>query len=361
MLAVAARAAAILLLSVVSTTDGSSGGGGGGGSTPPPCALAQRTSTVSATHDGQVIEGLSVAVSNGSAISVHGFKRVTIRNVELTFGPHAQGIEFSAADGITIVNASLRLVGAPTAAGALPSASAVAIGGSDSADVRIERVRAEGCSAGVYLLQCPGARLSEIEAHNMRGPMPRGQCVQMDKCNSSVLSDFSCENDNSSYTEDNINIFESTNVTVRRGLIDGNNSPSGDGVMFECGDKAHAFMTSGLVEDVDAIHQGNGCFGGWGVSGLEFRNCRVMSTHCVGWAGRAKPSSGALVFAGGTEGGANGQPSSGLRIVNGSYHDLCKQNLVWPGSAFVQTELVDSGAFEPRPPLRLEFCWVRAA
>eukprot|EP01047_Picozoa_sp_COSAG01_P060446 COSAG01_NODE_7409_length_3218_cov_8.315948_3_plen_130_part_00 len=84
-------------------------------------------------------------------------------------------------------------------------------------------------------------------------------------------------------------------VTVRRGLVDGNNSPSGDGIMYECGNKAHAYVTSGLVEDVDAIHQGNGCFGGWGVSGLIFRNCRAARTHCGGWAGRAKPSSGALV------------------------------------------------------------------
>jgi len=93
---------------------------------------------------------------------------------------------------------------------------------------------------------------------SLLGPFPRGQCVQFDKCNNSILEDFSCENDNSSYTEDNVNVFESNNVTVRRGLIDGNNSPSGDGVMYECGDKAHAYMTSGLVENVDSVHQGNG-------------------------------------------------------------------------------------------------------
>ena len=51
----------------------------------------------------------------------------------------------------------------------------------------------------------------------MRGPFPRGQCVQFDKCNSSVLEDFSCENDlNRSWTEDNVNVFESDNVTLRR-------------------------------------------------------------------------------------------------------------------------------------------------
>ena len=42
-------------------------------------------------------------------------------------------------------------------------------------------------------------------------------------------------------------------------------------------------MTQGLVEDVDTIRQGNGCFGGWGVSGLTFRNVRATQTHCDGW------------------------------------------------------------------------------
>jgi hypothetical protein len=81
-----------------------------------------------------------------------------------------------------------------------------------------------------------------------------------------------------------------------------------------------------------------------------------MATHCDGWAGRKAPSSGALVFAGGNEGGANGQPSSGLRIINATYFQLCKQNLVWPGSAFVETEL-KAAPFVPRSPLRLAFCW----
>ena len=126
--------------------------------------------------------------------------------------------------------------------------------------------------------------------------------------------------------------------------------------MYECGDKAHAYVTSGLVEDVDAIHQGNGCFGGWGVSGLVFRNCRASQTHCSGWAGRGKPSSGALVFAGGTEGGKDGQASSGLQIVNGSFFELCRRNLVWPSTAFSERELTQRN-FTARKPLRLQFCF----
>ena len=158
-----------------------------------------------------------ISVTSGAAITVSGFKDVTIRNVLITFGPSAKGISFGSAPGLTITNASLQLVGAKTSSGALPSASAVAIAGSGSANVRIDGVRVEGSSSGVYLLSCPGAHVSRVEGHNMRGPMPRGQCLQFDKSNNSLLEDFSCENDNSSFTEDNINVFESNNVTVRRG------------------------------------------------------------------------------------------------------------------------------------------------
>jgi hypothetical protein len=51
----------------------------------------------------------------------------------------------------------------------LPSSSAVAISGSSSTAVNISRVRAEGTSSGVYLVGCPAAHVSRLEAHNMRG------------------------------------------------------------------------------------------------------------------------------------------------------------------------------------------------
>jgi hypothetical protein len=136
------------------------------------CALAKRTTTVRATGDDQVIELLQIDVTgSGPAVEVSGFKRVTVRNVAITFGPGNQGISFGGADGLTIVNVSLTLVGAPPSPGAgphpLPSSGAVAIGGSGSQGVRVDRVRAEGASSGVYLINCPGAYLSNIEGHNL--------------------------------------------------------------------------------------------------------------------------------------------------------------------------------------------------
>ena len=94
-------------------------------------------------------------------------------------GPTSRGIVFKDADDLSIVNASLELRGAANATGPLPLATAVAITGSDSDWVRINRVRATGSSSGIYLVRCKHAQLSFIEGHNMRGPFPRGQCVQV--------------------------------------------------------------------------------------------------------------------------------------------------------------------------------------
>ena len=234
------------------------------------------------------------------------------------------------------------------------------IHGASTKRLIVDTVRLSGASSGIYLLSCPGALLANVQGKNFRGPFPRGQCVQFDKSAQSRLEHFSCVNDigsNSSFTEDNISIFQSDNVSVIHGLIDGNNSPSGDGVMVESGGSTVTGQTisRGLIEDVDAVNQGNGCFGGWAVSNVVFKSVRVSKTHCGGVDGRKKPSSGALVFSGGSE----GKPpvaSTGLRIENATYQQLCKKNLVWPGQAFAEQTL-GQGTFTPRSPLNLKFCW----
>ena len=110
---------------------------------------------------------------------------------------------------------------------------------------------------------------------------------------------------------------------------------------------------SGFIEEIDAVRQGNGCFGAWGVDHVVFRGVRASETHCEGVDGRSKPSSGALVFGAGKEGTIL---SSNISIVNASYQKLCRRNLVWPGSAFSSADL-QSASFTPKRPLALAFCW----
>lgn len=57
----------------------------------------------------------------------------------------------------------------------------------------------------------------------------------------------------SSWPEDSISAWRSGNITIRDGLVDGNNSPTGVGIMFEGDDREAAEGPPSLVEDVDAI------------------------------------------------------------------------------------------------------------
>ena len=190
------------------------------------------------SQNNQVIQHLYIRSLQGlPAITVKGFTDVVISNVLIEHSELGPGISFSNADGLMITNVSISLV-TKIKTGPLPTTNAVSIAGQATNRLRIDHVRASGGSSGIYLLACAAAHLTFIEGHNMRGPFPRGQCVQFDKSSNSILEDFSCVNDigqNVSYTEDNLSVYQSDNVTLRRGLIDGNNSPTGDGVMVETG------------------------------------------------------------------------------------------------------------------------------
>ena len=45
-----------------------------------------------------------------------------------------------------------------------------------------------------------------------------------------------------------------------------------------------------------------------------------------------------------------------MQVINASYAELCKKNLVWPGTAFSRVDLREE-TFVPRQPIRLQFCW----
>jgi hypothetical protein len=188
--------------------------------------------------------------------------------------------------------------------------------------------------------------LSLIEGHDQRGPFPRGQLVQWNNSNDGMLTDFSSENFLfRSWTEDNVNVYQTTGVTIRRGLLDGNNSPSGDAVMV---DEASGNVT---VQDVDAVHQGNGCFGIYGGGGhdVSFINTRCRDTRCT--LPRGKPLSGSLAWA------IDPKSISGnLNIVNASYFHLCNPaNIVWDATKLTVNDIKRRN-FTARRPLRVKLC-----
>ena len=302
------------------------------------CTLAP-SGAVTVSRDGQVVENLLITAATGSALTINGHANVIVRNCEIRHCA-GQGITFSNATNVDIHDVIVIDTCAP-ASGTLPDANRANISGFGSTGVTITRARVTRGSSGIYLNMCPAARLSFIEGHDVRGPFPRGQLVQFNRCDGSLLEDFSAENPPStSWPEDIVSVYYSNFVTVRRGVVDGNNSRTGDGIMFEHSD-------DGLCEDVDSVNQANGCFAAYPGNRDVFRNTRCKDIVCTD-QGRGAPSSGGLAWA--------GEPTSTLlRIETSSYQNLCGGR-VWDRTTFSVVDLT-AATFTPRPPQRLAFCW----
>ena len=108
---------------------------------------------------------------------------------------------------------------------------------------------------------------------------------------------------------------------------------------------------AGLVEDVDAIHMGNGCFSNYaGADGNTFRRVRCRENICTSQDGRGAPSSNALMFCGKPAGVAN------TRLEQAKYFASCNGNVSWPAQSFSPFELVKDD-FTLRPAIKNAFCW----
>lgn len=311
-------------------------------------AMLRPSGPVMSRADGEIIENLDIYAPNGNGITVR-HQRVVVRNCRIR---HAMGcgIYAEGAAGIRLQDLEIDHVGAPRS-GAGPSRDHINIELEGCPDAIIIRVKASRGASNIYAVDSPGARMSFLELHDARGPFPRGQNVQFNGSPDTILEDFSAENGPTSWTEDNISVFHSDRCAVRRGLVFYNNSPTGAGVMlegsFDC-----------LVEDVDAVQQGNGAFsavpqGDTGSGGCSFIRCRSRDTYNEPRDGRDAPTSNSLSFY--------------TRISEGaekhSVRDCCVYALANPRNIIWQSDAVHPGwsikrkAFDPRPPLRLAFKW----
>lgn len=320
--------------------------------TPTPsqgasCTL-QNSGQVVVNKNGQVIENLYIKTAGKAAIVIDGYSDVVIRNVRIEHSG-APGISFDSAHRLRIENVSVLFTAAP-AKGALPEGwdDYVNIEGDGSNDVVIKNVRVEKGASGIRFLNSLRPRISFAEGHDFRGPFPRGQFVQLDKSHDGIIEDFSAENPSATaWTEDNINIYNSSNAIIRRGLLDGNNSPSGIGVIFEHVDGS---AQGGLVEDVDAVRQGNGCFSAYPGKNVTFNRTRCSDNICTSQQNRGTPLSKALAWA--------AEPSStNISLKDSSYMRLCNPgNVVWLRETFNIVEIAER-VYTPRSALRLRFCW----
>ena len=236
-------------------------------------------------------------------------------------------------------------------------------------DLRVDRVRLRDCSTGVYAEQCNNVWCSNLEGYNFRGPFPRGQLAQYNKCQNGLLEDFSVINQGSiAWTEDNINMYGCTDPHIRRGFISGNNSPSGVGVLIE----NSAGGSGGLIEDVDVVYWSNGAFSAaTDADHVVFRGCRARDGLDVS----SNASEGKPDYQGKTipnlkawEGGIyRGAPSSGseaflayqatrtIEYHTSKYYTL-PAGVCWDRSLMTVAEFSQEN-FMPRAPIKLVFAW----
>jgi hypothetical protein len=301
---------------------------------------------VSSHVDGQVLENLDIDAGFGDAVTVV-HRGVTVRNCRIRHAA-GHGIYAEAATGLVLEDLEIACL---ESSGARVNRTINNVNIENSPNAVITRVKASWGSSNIYTLRSECTRMSFLELHDARGPAPRGQNVQFDKSPNSILEDFSAENGPTSWTEDNVSVFQSDRCVVRRGLVSYNNSPSGEGVMIEG-------SLDCAVEDVDAVQQGNGAFaavpsGGVNCGGCTFLRCRTRDSYNTKRDGRAAPSSNGLSFYTLISPGARKHT-----IIDCHYDGLANpKNLIWKSAAVDTAWSFTPQIFAPRKPIRLVFGW----
>lgn len=313
---------------------GDSGADGGG------CGLRE-SGPVSATADDQVIQNLRIVAVSGDALTVVGWKRVTVRDCEIHHRAGA-GITFSNADDLHLQRVVVVNDGAP-ANGANAGPAEVSIGGELSQRVVIENVRLLRGSSGISLRLCPATTMSFVEIHDVRGPAPAGHGVLLDKCNGSTLQDFSVENQGTSWTSDLVSVFQTSYAKVLRGHLLAGNSPTGIGVVFDMSD---GVSEVGECADVDARWQTFAAFGARQARNVSFARTRARDAIC-GDQGRGAPV--------GPVGWYASPGSTQVSVIDSRYHGLCAE--AFGTTSTISTHEAQSADFVMRGPQRLSFCW----
>ena len=279
--------------------------------TSQPVSLTQTATAIHSSYDGQVIENLDIYVDQGDAITITN-DNVTLKNVRIHHDD-GNGVVVSGANNVTIENVEIVHTGQQ---GTNENTMNIYVDGSPNLTVHNATLR-DG-SAGMYLYNSPGANISHVDGYNFHGPFPHSQFIQFNNSGNSTVTDFYAYNPAAaSAPEDIISVYGSPNVTISNGVIDGNNSVSGVGIMFEAG------SNGGRVDNVDAIHMGNGAFAVWeGVQNVIFNDTRSFD-GIYGDQGRGAPLSSGVIWT------VNG---SGVSILNSTYTDPGNPNsIVWEG------------------------------
>lgn len=339
-----------------------------------PVLQLQESGPVVSTHDGQVIENLRIDANtdHSCAISVKGHKNVVIRNVYIT---HKNlGICAEEAESVLIQKARVVSTSAPKRGphcrhgvedcrrskdlrATADKRLNIKIHKSDNAVV--DFVETEKGASGILVRYSNNVHLTSIRCFDVRGPRPRGGCLQFEGSHFGSMKNFYSKNIlDVSADLDTINAWKSDYVTISNGLVDGSFGINGAGAVADNGSDNFTISdvdfvrTSGMAAAVSSSGP-NDTIG----SHFVAENIRVRDTVCVAHGG-GPPSSGGLVVW--VKGGAD-YP----RVSNYTYFNHCRKYTVHclnrscrdrNGGKGGQFDIREQD-FTPREPLQLLFDW----
>jgi len=203
---------------------------------------------VVSNEDDIVIENLSIE-DDGSkrcAIDISDANRVVIRNLDIR---HANiGICTYRVDDLVIENVRMAnttaLASGPFCRSGVSECATdrdnwikspdtkLAIKLDQSPGARLDRISATRASSGVFVHRSDDVEISNMVCEDIRGPFPRGQCVIFVYSDDGSLTNFYSKTyKEKSHAEDNVNAYDSDRITITEGLIDGNWSRHGVGVI----------------------------------------------------------------------------------------------------------------------------------
>ena len=166
------------------------------------------------TADNQVVQNVRITSTDGDAIHCVGYSNIKISNVVILYDG-GNGIFLNGCNGAAISNVNILFTGA-SASGPNSNTERNCIEAYNSNNLIVSNILATNCSSGVYTVHSDAPNISFIKCVNMRGPYPRGQCVQFNQSNNCSLSDFYSYNDlNVAWTSDNVSVFQSWNCSIR--------------------------------------------------------------------------------------------------------------------------------------------------
>ena len=186
-------------------------------------------------QDNALIQRLDVS---GSVWTPHGLasiycldsKNVTVREVRIRHEQDGSGILFVRCPGIRIERVAVvaRVSALPNDRCQHPWKDCDNIHGWNSDHISMSDIHVTGGASGIELHDCTHAHLQRVVAFELSGPFPRGQAVQFSRSPHSTLRHFYIKNTPyGSWVEDLVSVWQSANVSVVDGLIDGSNSPNG--------------------------------------------------------------------------------------------------------------------------------------